>query len=184
MQNEAGTVPRYIRWLAILTGCSTVVFSVSAFGAPFLILGAAIQSRARTTGRWLMWIGALLLSLFLVPLSSELVNEIRRTFWSDTFAIVLLAAIATILVYCCDIALLVEGFRSRRDPCTRGSLDWVVWIVAIILSAWEVWADQGTLYAYQHGFIGTVLTSVGLSGVVLLFDTALIVHAVRTRRVA
>jgi hypothetical protein len=180
---KTDAVPASIRWLAVLAGCFSGVFLFSALGAPFLILGAAIQARAYTTGRWLMWVGAVLLSLFVFPLSPEIVAEMRRPdLWQTWFTPLL--AVATVFVCCCDVALLVEGFASRRISWARGSLDWVVWIVAIVLSALQVWASRGVLYAYEHRFWQAVIPSIVLDPVMLLFDVALIVHAVKTRRTA
>ncbi|MBV9769125.1 MAG: hypothetical protein JOZ32_06115 [Bryobacterales bacterium] len=175
-----------LRWLAILAGCFSAVFGVTAFGAPFLILGAAIQPRARTTGRWLMWLGALLLSLIVVPFGTGAVFEgakrLGRDNWS--FTIFPLFVVSTALVYWCDIALVVEALRLKRNKWARGSLDWLVWIAAIVLSTWCVWQDLDTARAYQrlNGLrIDLILTTVGLDTLIFCFDVALIIHAIKSR---
>jgi hypothetical protein len=65
----------------------------------------------------------------------------------------------------------------------RGRLDWLVWIAAITLSAWCAWIIPGTTYAYRvNGRVDSLLTTTGLGALILFFDLALIVHAVKTRR--
>jgi hypothetical protein len=177
--------------LAVAAGCFSVVFGLAAFGAPFLILGAAIQPRARTSGRWLMWVGALLLSLIVVTLSPEIVSEGATMLcaYHDSNLVLLysLSAIATGLVCWCDVALVLEAFKSKGHQWTRGSLDWVVWTVAIVLSAWCVWTSMNAVHGYrlQGGLrLDLILTQVGMDAVMLLFDVALIILAVKTRRAA
>jgi hypothetical protein len=185
MDLSPGIVSVKLRWLAILAGCFSAVFGVSAFGAPFLILGAAIQPRARTSGRWLMWLGALLLSLVVVPFGTAAVFEgakrLGRDNWS--FTIFPLFVVSTALLYWCDVALVMEGLR--RQKWVRGSLDWLVWITATILSAWCVWQTLYTVQAYQrlNGLrIDLIVTTVGLDALIFCFDVALTIHAVKSRR--
>ncbi len=116
-----GIVSLKLRWLAILAGCFSAVFGVSAFGAPFLILGAAIQPRARTSGRWLMWLGALLLSLIVVPFGTRAVFEGAKHLGRDNFSFTLfpLFVVSTALVYWCDVALVMQALRVRRNKWVR-----------------------------------------------------------------
>lgn len=178
-----------LRWLAILAGCFSAVFGAMAFGAPFLILGAAIQPRARTAGRWLMWLGALLLSLVVVPFGSGIVFEGAQRLGRDneSFTIFPLFVVSTALVCWCDIALVMESLRLRRNGWARGSLDWLVWIAATVLSAWCVWQTLNEVHAYQrlNGLrTDLILTTVGLDTLTFCFDLALIIHAIRSRSTA
>ena len=183
-----GIVSVKLRWLAILAGCFSAVFGAAAFGASFLILGAAIQPRARTTGRWLMQLGALLLSLIVVPFGTETVFEgakrLGRDNWS--FTIFPLIVVSTALVFWCDIALVVEALRLKRNKWARGSLDWLVWIAATVLSTWCVWQTLDTVRAYQrlNGLRIDILTMVGLDTLIFCFDVALTIHAIKSRLIA
>ena len=179
-----GLVSRKIRWLAILAGCSSAVFG-AAFGS-FLTLGAIIQPSARTAGRWLIWLGALLLSLVVVPFGPGVVFEQARLLSrGGNVGILLLFIVSTVLVYWCDAAIVLEAVKSRRNQWVRGGLDWLVWIAAIGLSAWCAWFAASMVYAYRaNGRFDVLLTTVGFGAVILFFDLALIVHAVRTRRTA
>lgn len=184
-----GIVSVKLRWLVILAGCFSAVFGLMAFGAPFLILGAAIQPRARTSGRWLMWLGALLLSLIVVPFGTGAVFEGARHLGRDnwSFTIFPLFVVSTALVYWCDVALVMEALRLRRTKWARGSMDWLVWIAATVLSAWCVWQTLDTVRAYQrlNGLrIDLILNTVGLDTLILCFDVALIIHAVKSRPTA
>jgi hypothetical protein len=116
-----------LRWLAVLAGCSSAVFGPMAFGSPFLILGAVIQPRARTTGRWLMWLGSLFLSLVVIPFGTAAVFEDARHLGPDnwSFTIFPLFVLSTILVCWLDVALVMEGLRSKCNPWVPGSLDWL-----------------------------------------------------------
>jgi hypothetical protein len=176
-----------LRWLAILSGCVSAVFGVMAFGAPFLILGATIQPRARTSGRWLMWWGALLLSLIVIPFGTGVVLESVTHLGRDNFSFTLfpLFVVSTALVCWCDIALVMEGIRMRHNKWVRSTLDWLVWTAAVILSGWCVWSSLGTVRAYVrlNGLrIDLILTEVALDTLILWFDVALIVHAVKSRQ--
>lgn len=165
---DADVLSAKLRWLAVLAGCSSAIFGVMAFGAIFLILAALIQARARTTGRWLMWLGALLLSV-VIPYGIGIVFS--RASWSiNTFPLFLLS---TVLVCWCDLALLIEALRSKRSRWVTGSLDWLVWIAAIILSVWSIWIGVETVTAYQRlgGLrLDLILVPISLNAVILFFD--------------
>jgi len=186
LELSSGIVSAKLRWLAILAGCFSAVFGVSAFGAPFLILGAAIQPRARTSGRWLMWLGALLLSLVVVPFGTGAVFEGAKRLGRDNWSspIFPLFVVSTALMYWCDVALVMEAIRLRRNKWARGSLDWLVWITATVPSALCVWQTLDTVQAYRrlNGLrIDLILTTVGLDTLIFCFDVALTIHAVKSR---
>jgi hypothetical protein len=154
--------------------------------AAFLLLGAAIQPRARTTGRWLMWVGAFLLTVVVGAYALIAVCEragIPRQIQDGMiFAIFALGALSTILLLWCDIALLLEALKTRGQRWERGRLDWIVWITAAILTAFCIWSVEGTMYAYKHyGQLDDLLFAAALDASILLFDVALILHAVKTR---
>jgi hypothetical protein len=93
--------------------------------------------------------------------------------------------VRALLLYWCDVAFVLEAFKSKGDQWARGSLDWVVWIVAIVLSAWCVWADVPSVRGYQlTGSFNILFTTILLSAVIFFFDIALIILAVKTRRAA
>ncbi len=181
---SARIVPASVRWLAFFAGCSSAAFGLVAFGAPFLILGALIQPRARTSARWLMWVGALLLSQIIVPYGFVIAHSALGPIRENTFFLLdSLLRISAILVCLCDIALVIEALKSKGDKWAPGSLDWVVWITAIVLTSWCVWADVPSVRAYQlEGSLDILLTTILVSVVIAFFDIALISHAVKTRR--
>ena len=178
-----GVVSRKIRWLAILAACSSAVFGAAAFGSPFLLLGTVIQPWARTAGRWLMWLGVFLLSVVVIPLGTAIVFEKAARNFTMYPAFVL----STALVYCTDLAIVLEAVRSWKNQRVTGRLDWVVWIAAAGASAWCVW--QTTLTAHAYRSLGglrpdLILNAVGLDALILWFDVALVVLVIKTRRVA
>jgi hypothetical protein len=137
-----------------------------------------------------MWIGALFLSILVFALAPEMVSDgakmLRPNHGIGAPPIYeLLLFLSSILVICCDVALVMDGLGRKGRQWARGSLDWVVWIVAIVLTIWCVVTSASTMRAYWRlGGLRTdlILNSVGLDAVILAFDLALIVHAVRTRR--
>ncbi len=177
-------IPGGIRLLAALASCSAILFS-AIYLTPFLLLGAIIQPWARTTGRWLMWLGALLVSVLVVPYGPAfIVSWLKHPPESSIFSIFPLFVLATLVVYCCDIALIVEAVKSKGNPWSRGKLDSVVWVAASILSAWCVWAIQAMGYAYTHLGIESLFPILAFDAVVIAFDVGLILHALKTRRIA
>jgi len=173
-----------LRWLAILAACSSTVF-LPAYGAPFLLLGAIIQPWARTTGRWLMWIGALFLSEIVVPYGPAVIVSLLRHPTGDSwiFSIFPLFVLSTVLVYSCDIALVIEAVKSKGIPWSRGKLDPAVWAAAAILSAWCAWEHRDIGYAYSHaGRFDVLVFALPFYAVIIAFDAALILHALKTRR--
>lgn len=188
---NSGVISARIRWLAIVAGCSSAVVGVSfgAFFAAFpaiLILGAIVPPRAPTTGRWLLWVIALLLSVMLVPFGFGVVLEspkmLRINHGGMMILISSMFAVSTASLLWLDVALVMEAFRAKHRPWVRGSLDWVVWIAAIALSAWRVRIAPFVIYAYRNGrFFDLFLLNLVPSAVILLFDVALILHAVKSR---
>lgn len=132
-----------------------------------------------------MWIGALLLSEIVVPYGSATVVSMLKHpsggHWM--FSIFPLFVLATVLAYSCDIALVIEAVRSKGTPWSRGKLDSVVWIAAAILTAWCVWENRETMYAFSHeGRSDVLLLAVALNIPIIAFAAALILHAFKTRR--
>jgi hypothetical protein len=157
----------------------------------FLIPGALIQPRAPTSGRWLMWVGAVLLNVPMVPLIPEMVDEgpkILRSYPDSRLgAIYSLAVLSTVLLLWCDAALIMEAFKRKGGGWVRGNLDWVAWISAAVLSAWCIWISATDVRAYQRlgGLrIDLILYGVGMDAVVLLFDIALVLLAIKSAREA
>jgi hypothetical protein len=183
---STGVVSGKIRWLAVLAGFSSAVFAAMAFGAPFLILGAVIQPRARTSGRWLIWLGALFLSLVVIPFGTGVVLENARHLGRDNWSFTMfpLFVVSTALVCWCDVALVIDAFKSKGNEWARGRLDWLVWIVAAVLSAYCVWQSTLTVRSYRLNGglrLDLILTSAALDALILFFDVALVIHAIRCR---
>lgn len=106
-----------IRWLAVVTGCFTAVAGSFGFGLyfsivpTFLIVGAIAQPRSPRSGRWLMWVGALFLSLWVLPVGISALLSYRLVGRLDVIA---LSLVSVLLVSSCDFALLIDAVRMRR----------------------------------------------------------------------
>lgn len=112
------------RWLAVLTGCFTAVAaSVSitwlmAFVPILLILGAIAQPRFPRSGVALMFVSALSLSSWVVPITVGLLIQSVRTLPThhdfDIVAVTSLYVVSFLLVICCDAALIIDFLKSTR----------------------------------------------------------------------
>jgi hypothetical protein len=136
-----------------------------------------------------MWVGATLLSLPLVPLIPEIVDQGAKIFrsypYSKPAVIYLLVVLSTVLTLWCDAALVIEAFRRKRSLWVSGRLDWVAWISAAVLSEWCVWLSVLDASAYRRlgGLrVDILLSGAAIDAVVLFFDIALVMLAVKTMR--
>ena len=108
-----------LRWLAACTGL--VAFSGAALTSlylPFpvvLIVGAAILSKWPRTGRWLMWIGASVLSVCLLPAYVLLLREMHFAYADLLILLIDIGWIGTlILLPLCDVMLVIDAFKRRN----------------------------------------------------------------------
>jgi hypothetical protein len=116
-----GIVPSKIRWLAGTTGCVTGAIWFFDFGigflSIFLIVGAILAGRFPRIGRVVIWFGAVIASLSVLPLSVWILRLDLGTGlgrgggdWRVTTG-----CVATILlVGWCDTALVVQAVRMRQ----------------------------------------------------------------------
>jgi hypothetical protein len=185
------------RLLAISAGCFSALAGTLSLGPVFLlvprflILGAIVQPRSPRLGRWLMWVGAFCLSLAVIPTGLGVLGDSMRAFHSHApefmAAPFALSLLSVVLVVWCDAALIVDAVMLwRRKAELQGpsqhSLDWLVWTAAVVLSAYCFGTGPLNVRAYRlHDRLDILLTWVVLSAVVLLFDVALVVHAVKSR---
>jgi small-conductance mechanosensitive channel len=95
--------------------------------------------------------------------------------------------LALALVLWCDVAFVMDAWMLRRnrdglgEPSRRSS-SWLVWVAALALSLYLFAMSVLGMRAYRlHGRLDILLTGVVLSSVVLWFDVALAVHAVKSR---
>ena len=116
---SVGLVSARTRWLAILAGCVagiTGAVSISLFFplvASLLIFGAIAQPRFHRTGFWLMLVGALFLSLYVLPIGAGILlgsfKTLRLYHDFNIVAVTLGWAGSFLLLAWCDAALMIEG---------------------------------------------------------------------------
>jgi hypothetical protein len=112
-----------VRWLAGITGCVTALACLW-IGIPFmpmpalLILGCILAGRWPNSGKWLMWVGALLLSVFVMPFCVAILRfpEVPVNH-SDLGGILLISLVvaSVILIPLCDVTFFVVGFKNRHS---------------------------------------------------------------------
>jgi len=120
---SVGPVAARTRWLAILAGCVAAITGAVSVTLLFpiipsiLIFGAIAQPRFHRSGFWLMLVGALFLSLWVLPIGAVILlgsfktlrlyhdfNMVAGTFgWAASF----------LLLAWCDAALMIESRRLR-----------------------------------------------------------------------
>jgi len=116
-------LPRKIRWLAILTGRMTGVALLSflwlSLSGLILIVGAVVQTRLPRTGRWVLYLAAPMVSVWVVPFGAvnwwETLQGLNRP-PLDVFGLSLSFAwlISPILLLWCNAALVLEAVKERR----------------------------------------------------------------------
>ena len=117
-------LPRKIRLLAVAAGCLSGVAGCLGMGLLFwiypslLILGAVAQPRFPRSGRWLMYVGAPILSVWILPYGvgvvSDGVRNLPRYHDVNSLVVIILWAMSFSLVAWCDIALVIEAIKANR----------------------------------------------------------------------
>jgi hypothetical protein len=176
---EASAISVSIRCLAVLSGCLALVWFFFIPASPFLILGALVQPKAKTTGRWLVWVGAFLLSL-LVPYSAM---SLGLSPWFRFDLVRVLFQLLLVLAIVLDCALIRDVWTSRRGQWVRSSWDWVAWILAVLLTGWYgfgLWNSLPELATWGFRLDNFVFRLTVVS-VILAFDAALVTLALKRR---
>lgn len=124
----ARTVPTGLRWFAsaiafIVAIGATVIggslgFSFLYWELPsLLLLGAILAGKKPTAGRFVMWLGAAILTVLFLPMGVDELLILRGHYYppDDYVKQVAAASIAVIVsITAIDIALLVETVRRRK----------------------------------------------------------------------
>jgi len=186
-------LPLWLRSLAIFTGSvvagtGLALLWTDPIPAGFLILAALIQPRAARSGTWLIWVSAFLLSAFSVPFLKELLkSQFSDGPWDISAVIRIAIELASASLLSLDIALVIQAAR-RDEPkattadLTKPSLDWVVWILALALSAWVFWASRHLLSSHLCDDFGMFLIGASRVSAVIVFDGALIRLGVKSTK--
>jgi hypothetical protein len=105
------------RWIVAATGCTTAITGIpvlswlSAFVSGFLIVGAVLARRFPRTGRDLIWFGAGLTSLWVIPVGIGFLYVSLKG--GRDPRIIAAALVSVLLVVACDTALVKEAFGQR-----------------------------------------------------------------------
>jgi len=123
-ESEHPIVSRKTRWLAVAAGCFSGVAGCLIMGWYFaiypvpLILGAAAQPRYPLCGTWIMRIGALILSIPVLPYGGGLILlSVKHLYGAHDFnflAVLTLWAVSFSLVAWCDVALVIDAIKAKR----------------------------------------------------------------------
>jgi hypothetical protein len=107
-----------VRWLAGTTGCLTAVTGSLDAGIyfvavpSFMIVGAAAAGSFPRTGRALVWLGAFLVSLCVIPIGFGILQlSLQR---GTDPRVTAAAAASVLLVGWCDVVLVTEVVKTSR----------------------------------------------------------------------
>jgi hypothetical protein len=80
-----------------------------------LLVGAAIVGKWPRTGRWLMWVGASVLTVCLLPAYVLLLREIHFSYVDSSILLIDIGWVGTlILLPLCDVMLVIDAFKRRQ----------------------------------------------------------------------
>jgi hypothetical protein len=118
-------VPGKIRLLSVVTGCFTAIAGSLVLGLFFsippiiLVLGSITQPHLRVVGKWLIGVGAVLLSLevmVLVVVIPEGVRLLRLYHDRGILGTISFSVLSVVLVTWCDVVLVIDARRPRQTP--------------------------------------------------------------------
>jgi hypothetical protein len=129
---DSNRMRRSLRWTAALTGLvtfSSLAITLLYLPLPvLLIVGASVARRKPHTAKWLMCIGASVLSVFVLPVYAVLLFEPREHLHDAVALLINLGWKASlILLPLFDVMLVLDWIKARRPvhtqvPPLRGSL--------------------------------------------------------------
>ena len=192
-------MPARLRWVAIAAGCVAGAFGISLtflfplFSVP-LVLGALMQPRSTRSGRWLMWVGALMINCFSLYFAwAIMLEDFRRLPQYDfiTVAFFYLSIVTVILVSWCDVELVLDAVRLKRNAMTSEgrfsrSAEGFILVVAFCLSFWvfpQILLDPLMYRNYlRYGNLANLILPTLLQLTIITFDAALLIRAVKMWR--
>ncbi len=197
-RDQSEILPGRIRLLAIVTGCCTGIAGFIPFGpfvsliALLLVVGATLQPYSPRSGRWLLWLGAFFVTMFvgvfLAP-QAVWVSRIFRLHHEIAILTFLFFFIASIpLVIWCDVALAAEALRRTHAKAENHKPSRIagvlVWVVAAFLTLLLLPDYIRGVLSYSHsGRLDILLLSLLFGSAILLFDLMLVINAFRARPV-
>jgi hypothetical protein len=132
-----------------------------------------------------MWLGAFIITLDVAGFLS--IFRPSRPLGSGSFAQVFAFGVVSslTLVAWCDVALIIDLRNSSNVPvlAVRGfprPADWMVGVIAICLTAWDVWSILASFYPVR--IYGNWQRGLAVDVSVVAFDVAIVAHAVRMYR--
>jgi|ERR1700677_19281 hypothetical protein len=191
---QTNIFPKRIRGLAITTGVASAFALFPALFLHFpalLIVGGVIQPRFPSTGRWLVWAGALGLGPLLITYDVMLFPHpfILPGYVAFTFPA------ATILLVWCYAELAFDGLvrmhaRHSLPRMESRQVGWGEWIVAVALNLWIGRGVYGFLSGYyasdRHVAPSVVVVAAAMTlplvAIVVAFDIWLTSRTIKLRR--
>lgn len=187
-----------LRCLVIAAGVISGVAGFFSVGplilltASFQILGAIVQPNSPRPGRWLLWVGSLILSLYVgflvVPGISESMRLVRSYGDISSLTVFSISLISVLLIIWSDTALLIDAWRLRLGPQSADyglphAGDWFVWFAAVCMSIWVFPIGVISLLAYRRtGSLSMALLPLMSGLITAFFDAVLMLDAFKNRR--
>lgn len=185
---------RRIRWLAVAAGLASILalFPVLFLLYPaLLIVGAVVQPRFPSAGRWLVWAGAAELCVALITYDASVLFPhplSQPPYMTLTFSV------STVLIIWCSVELIadaLERMRARRSiPRAEPSpVGWGAWIVAVVVNSVIAWSGYGLINWHRQphdprlpdtGFYTSCMLLV-TAVIVIAFDISLVRRVIELR---
>jgi hypothetical protein len=187
---------RYSRWLAIVAGLLVAITGSLGWGPLFafypsiMIIGAVAQPRSGYSGTWLMWLGTFWVSIFTFLYFPRVALQSLKLMIDGhghlDLLMLILSALSTVAVALCDVALVVDAWKSKGNvknaSSNKKSGQWVVGVVAASLTAWAVPAGVRAILNYPRiGRIDLILTPLAFVVPVILLDVRLITKMLKAK---
>lgn len=192
---EPNIFPRRVRGVAIATAIASALalFPILFLQYPaILIVGGIIQPRFPTTGKWLVWAGAVMLGPTLILYDWMLfVHPEGRAPLNMTLTF----PAATVLLLWCYAELVIDGVKRLRSPdpgppAAPRRIGWGLGAFAAFLTLYMTW-DAGRLIGWYSGLTDRHLDAgarVAVSSqlfmllIVVAFDISLVSRAIKVRK--
>jgi len=132
-----------------------------------------------------MWVGAAYMSVTLLQMEIRILPEgglgpILTLLWIGSI----------LLIVWCDIALLIDGVRTRRNRITpetgsSNAVNLLIWITALCFSVYTFWGIpplERVFFRYGFERLDILLTGLASILIAIVFDAALAIDAVKMWR--
>jgi len=192
----SGIISREVRWLVAATACLTALAGFRVLGVFILIpnflmiVGAMMSGYFPRCGKYLIWCGAIIMSLELLPMGLLAGAWLLRSHPLPLGYLAILADLSlVVLLVCCDIALFVEPFQNKNNLGAGKSLshmlELLVWITVVVMNCGLLPNNVLSWISNRDECAGCYEKPIAELSVlaIVLLDAILVFNVLKTKRV-